>query len=646
MRSIKNIVMIISFLFLISCGGGGSSGGSSDSPKPSVKTESFSIDGKDISETVIHSIGDASIEMTNINNTPITIKSIKLNNELDTINSNSTCLNKTLKQNETCSINLVINGVYTSNTNIAMTLFTDSIAINTQLSIWNYLYTNNITDQSKKLQFSTITTLANSNGYVEIKQLGTQEIKITNAESSPVFITKLNYQGAVMKVDQGVMIPNYLISNLNTCGGTLLSGASCSVFVNFNAIQNGQAPNADVLEVWYKSGNIANKVSIGNGVQLQNLLSINCNSLGNCPIYSKSIVSHKLALSNLVIDTPDNIDATTNTTNGCIGGFNFESSTCNIKLSLRAYPIGAQSTKVSAYVKYYVDDNYTVTFFIYADGYIHLDNTQTQQFEISAPSLYANSYFDDDGMFVSNGKAITIVNPRNNSKNMTIKKITFIPAKTNYQDVDTQMLISSESAISQDKCTGTTLQPTDEKCTVNLASGMNAYGDMGSLSIDFTIDGITQVFNTMIVLGKVQETNLNISVSNPDPSIDDLLPIWKTGNDISKPINIIASRNYGLVQIANYNNDSGTYVLLDNYSGKLMQTTPSCLGYEPNKFYMYPSKNYFCGYRFDLSSKAVANIVPLTLILGNHKEIKLNINWQIVDHSKNYVKPILKGNVK
>ena len=169
--SIKNIVMIISFLFLISCGGGGSSGGSSDSPKPSVKTESFSIDGKDISETVIHSIGDASIEMTNINNTPITIKSIKLNNELDTINSNSTCLNKTLKQNETCSINLVINGVYTSNTNIAMTLFTDSIAINTQLSIWNYLYTNNITDQSKKLQFSTLTTLANSNGYVEIKQL-------------------------------------------------------------------------------------------------------------------------------------------------------------------------------------------------------------------------------------------------------------------------------------------------------------------------------------------------------------------------------------------------------------------------------------------------------------------------------------------
>lgn len=49
---------------------------------------------------------------------------------------------------------------------------------------------------------------------------------------------------------------------------------------------------------------------------------------------------------------------------------------------------------------------------------------------------------------------------------------------------------------------------------------------------------------------------------------------------------------------------------------------------------------------FDLSSTIVGDIVPISLTLGNHKEIKLNINWQIVDHSKNYVKPILKGNVK
>ena len=88
--------------------------------------------------------------------------------------------------------------------------------------------------------------------------------------------------------------------------------------------------------------------------------------------------------------------------------------------------------------------------------------------------------------------------------------------------------------------------------------------------------------------------------------------------------------------------------MLDNYIGKFIPSSQNCLGYEANRFYMYPNNNnrFSCFYFFDLSDKVFGDNVDTNLILGSHKEVKLNINWQIVERSKNYVKPILKGNVK
>jgi hypothetical protein len=230
-----------------------------------------------------------------------------------------------------------------------------------------------------------------------------------------------------MIVDQGLMKPNYVVSNLNTCGGTLLSGASCNIYVSFNAITNSVNPvGLDKLEIWYRGASIANKVNVGNGTHLENLLSVDCDHLGNCPVYTKSIAEHHLILSSMDILTPDNIISSTNTDNGCIAGYDFGAGVCNINLSLKQYPVGSQTGWVAAYIKYYVNDYYTITFIRYADGSIHLDNTQTQQLSFMTPSLYANSYFDDNGVFVSNGKPITITN-WNNPKSMTIQKINFIP---------------------------------------------------------------------------------------------------------------------------------------------------------------------------------------------------------------------------
>ena len=646
MTNIKNIALMMLSVLLIACGGGGSGGGSATGNSASA-TETYSIDGNDINSIdALHTIGDTSIEMSNKNATPLTIQSIQLDNESDTVKSRSTCLYKNLNQNDTCNIDLDIQGVYYYKANVTMTINTNNGVKKIVLPIWNYNYTNNITDQSKKLQFSTNDTPQSTNGYIGVYKLGIQPIIITNVESSPLYINQLNYYGASMKVDQGSMIPNYVVSNLNTCGGTLLSGASCEIYVSYNAITNGNLVGIDKLEVWYRGASVANKINVSNGVYLQNLLSMDCSSLGNCPIYSKSITEHKLILSSIMIVTPSGIDSTANTDNGCIFGYNFESGVCNIALSLKSYPVGSQVGYVSVYAKYYVDSYHTITFFMFAYGSIHLDNTQTQQFEFMTPPLYANSYFDDNGVFVSNGKMITITNPRNNFKNMTIQKIELIPESTNYQDIDNKLLITSESAISQDKCTGTTLQPTDDKCTLFLAAGMNAWGNMGNLKIDFTIDGNQQVFTTVTTLGKVTDTNLRIVVDDPDPNVSDLLTIWKSGDAIPNVINVIASKKWVGVSIENLANDSGTYVILDNFTGVQTSVIPDCRGYTAKtQHYMYPSKNYYCAYEIDVTNQVGQNI-PMRLILGNHKEVQLNLNWQVIAPTTSYVKPIFKGSVK
>ncbi len=545
MANIKNIALMMLSLLLIACGGGsggGSSGGSTTTNSIST-TETYSIAGNDINSIdALHNIGDASITMAHNSATPLIIQSIQLDNESDTVKSSSSCLNNTLKQNDTCNIDLDIQGIHYYKTNVTMTINTNNGVKKIVLPIWNYNYTNNITDQSKKLQFSTrISSQPNILGDISIDKLGTQPITITNVESSPLYLTNVNYNAVILQVDQGSMQPNYVVSNLNTCGGRLLSGASCELYVSYNAITNGNPVGTDKLEVWYMGASVANKVNVSNGVRIQNIMSMNCNSLGICPIFTKTISNHKLILSSIMIVPPEGINSTTNTDNGCVVGYNFESGGCNFKLSLKSYPVGSQVGYVSVYAQYYVDSYHTITFYIGVDGSINLDNTQTQQFEFMTPPLYANSYFDDNGVFVSNGKMITITNPRNNTKNMTIQKIEFIPESTNYQDIDNKLLITSESAISQDKCTGTTLKPTDDKCTLFLAAGMNAWGNMGQLKIDFTIDGNAQVFTMMTTLGKVTETKLHVSVDNPDPNNGNLVTIWKSGDAIPDVINVIAS---------------------------------------------------------------------------------------------------------
>ena len=235
MINTKKIILIVFSLFLIACSGGGSGGGGVI--KAAVINETYSIDGKDVTTIdALHTIGDSFIEMSNKNATPLVIQNIQLDNESDAIKSSSTCLNKTLNQNEKCSIDLDIKGVYTAKTNVTMTINTSSGVKKIVLPIWNYNYTNNITDQYKKLKFSTSDTPQSINGYVGVYKLGTQPITITNAESSPLYLVTVNYFAADMIVDQGLMKPNYVVSNLNTCGGTLLSGASCNIYVSYNSI--------------------------------------------------------------------------------------------------------------------------------------------------------------------------------------------------------------------------------------------------------------------------------------------------------------------------------------------------------------------------------------------------------------------------
>lgn len=644
MLKIKNLFIILLFSCLIACGGGG---GSTNPVQPTVTNETFSINGHDISTDVIHD-DDTSIEMTNTSASPLSIQSIALNSESDTIKPTSTCLNKTLQQGEKCTIDLGVNGVYTAQSNIKMTVVTDKDVTTTSLPIWNYGYTNNISDPSKKLLFSGGITPANSNGYIEIKQLGIQEIKVTNAESSPLFISQVNFQGGEMNVDQGIMAPNFMDSKLSTCGGKLKSGASCSIFVSFNAIQNDTINYADTLKIWYKNGTVANKTQIGNGVYLKDLLSANCNSLGNCPIFAKTIQGHKLTLENIRMFAPiQNVDFTTQTDNGCGMGFNFESGSCNVKLFLKSYPVGLEDGGIVADVKYWVNNTYSVTFIQYATGKIHIDNSQTQQLELDAPANFANSYYDDDGVFVSNGKTVTLSNPKVNHFSMKIQKITFLPSNTNFQDIDSHQLITTESAITQNQCDGTTLQP-DGSCKLQLAGGMNGYDEMGSLQVEFSIDGNTQVYTTVMTLGKIQSTLLNVSVDSPDPIVSDDVTVWKTGDDTTKTINVIASKNNVGVAIANNLNDSGTYVILNNFKGVLTSVFPNCRGYtSENHYYMYPNdvQRYYCAYEIDVSNQ-VGSTIPMNLILGNHKEINLTLNWQVIAPPKSYIKPVFKGNYK
>ena len=644
MRNTKTILLIITFIALLSsCGSGGAS--SSDSNIPQVKTESFSIDGQDINSIMLHTIGKTSVAMINNSTTPLTITNIKLDNESDVIESSSTCLNKTLNQNETCNIDLTITGVYTAKTNVAMTLTTNKGIKSAVIPVFNYNYTNNLS-QNKKLEINALTDQYHAfddgaQEYVIFGKPFEDTITLTNIESSPLYIESISYENDLVHTQPNMIRPNHIILEKSSCniGTTLLGGQSCNVTILNNAL----SPNSDInyidrLKIKFAGINEQNVVKIKVGMNAsvifgEEMLNVYCDDIPNCPVKFNGL-GYKIVLDSIqIMYEPKGTTVTqAGTESPCYSGVDLTGGFCNLNVSLTGDTVIDEQLWIMGTVKIYIDDtNYIKASFDNTKGVLDLRN-----FNIQSPTVETNnldmitSFIDENNTFVQTPNIITISNNRGGVYPIQIKAIRVTPSATNFMSIDNNQLITAESMIYADNCTGTILERyNDISCELKLLVGQNGYGSAGTLEIDYSINGgETQTLTKE--LGSIAQAKIDVSVNNPEPNNPNMVQIWKSGDKV-QPIYVNTSKISAGFTIGNGNtNSTGSYVLID-YKGDYKSILPNCRAWVNEMGgYMY-NGYFFCGYELDFSKNNIGDVIQTELILGNHKEIRLPVFFKIVN---------------
>ncbi len=243
----------------------------------------------------------------------------------------------------------------------------------------------------------------------------------------------------------------------------------------------------------------------------------------------------------------------------------------------------------------------------------------------------ATSYIDENKTFIPIGNWVIIRNTAigHGGSPIEIKAVRAVPSSTNFMDIDKGQLMTPESMIFGNNCLGKSLTSQDEDCDLEILTGQNGYGSAGTLEIDYSIDGgATQTMST--TLPDIAQAEVTVGVNNPDPNNSNMVDIWKTGDAI-QPIYVNTSKVSAGFSIDNSNtNYTGTYVLIE-YDGEYKPIIPNCLAWvNAVDGYMY-NHYYFCAYEFDFSKKNVGDVVKTKLIMGNHKETILEVNFTITN---------------
>ncbi len=363
-----NFLFISIFCYILSaCGGGGSSFTQVDSTQAIFTTSDQTIDEN---MQPINTTGDISIQMINTGKNTLNIQSIAIDNDLDFVESSSSCISKNLAPSEQCTITVNINGVYTSSTNVNLMINTNNTQLKQTIKVFNYDYTHNLPD-AQKIQVDALTD--NSHRYdSSIQSYSITDkpdeniITITNKESSSLAIENIIFEPESIEAYPNNLF-NKVIPEKSSCiiGTKLLSNQSCDIVIFNMAVATDGRYYRDKLKFKFAGIDTLNVITILETIDISKAFStVNCNKINDCPVKFNAL-GYKAVLDRLTIMYyPKGAIVDTNASEyPCISGADFTTTGyCNLNISIED---GATVTDdeiwLDLYVKVYIDDsNYVV----------------------------------------------------------------------------------------------------------------------------------------------------------------------------------------------------------------------------------------------------------------------------------------------